>query len=38
MIARLGPRVVPSPGDRMRLAFDRADVHLFDAAGARVSR
>ena len=37
VIARLGPRVVPSPGGRMRLAFDRADVHLFDAAGARVS-
>jgi len=37
VIARLGPRVVPSPGDRMRLAFDRADVHLFDAAGARIS-
>ena len=37
VIARLGPRVVPSPGDRMRLAFDRADVHLFDATGARVS-
>ena len=34
VIARLGPRVVPSPGDRMRLAFDRGDVHLFDAAGA----
>ena len=37
VIARLGPRVVPSPGDRMRLAFDRGDVHLFDAAGARIS-
>jgi ABC-type sugar transport system ATPase subunit len=37
VIARLGPRVIPSPGERMRLAFDRADVHLFDADGARVS-
>jgi len=37
VIARLGPRVVPSPGERMRLAFDRADVRLFDAAGARIS-
>ena len=38
VIARLGPRVVPSPGDRMRLAFDRADVHVFDSAsGERVS-
>jgi ABC-type sugar transport system ATPase subunit len=38
VIARLSPRVVPSPGDRMRLAFDRADVHVFDvASGDRVS-
>ena len=38
VIARLGPRILPSPGERMRLAYDRGDVLLFDSvSGERIT-
>ena len=38
VIARLGPRILPAPGERMRLAYNRSDVLLFDSvSGERIT-
>ena len=35
LVARIAPRTLPEPGGRMRMEFDPARLHVFDANSGR---